>query len=204
LWFNFNRHGVPDNQDVGMDIDLNKDGVPDINQDASVKSAQTEDNQAQLGVSIQNCDDAVALERIAIIASSEIEDSAANEAKLPSELIGFVLIVKEPGQTARVDMLNSRQPLDGPVKWMRYDEIDGWQECADIAENPDNGAMQYQVKDGDASDADGAANGVIISMVGPKSAATQDDDSGSVGNDSDDSSSGSDNKAGCYMDTLLR
>jgi hypothetical protein len=157
-----------------------------------------------VGVSILNCDNAVAIESIELVVPDDFEDYPYTAQETPYGLLGFSIKVDQPGQRANLGIYSSKQLLGDTTQWVRYDEVDGWKACEDgSTENLADGAVQYRITDGDAADADGVVNGVIINLAGPRFLGTGGNNT-SLENNDQASSGGSGGSTACFISSLLR
>lgn len=199
-----NKNGVPDNQEVSVSTDLNQDGIADIEQDTMVKSVQI-DEETQLGISILNSRSAISIESAELIMTDTFEDCPYTAQETPYGLMGFAVKVDQPGQEADLELYSSKQIPGAAAQWIRYDEVDGWKVCDDGSlTSMDDGAVHYRIKDGEADDADGVANGIIINLSGPRLLESESEDT-SLENDGNASTSGSsDRSVACFISSLLQ
>jgi hypothetical protein len=162
-----NINGIPDVQEVGSTIDLDKDGIRDSEQ-ATIKSVKMEGTSVQIGVSIKDCPSALNVESV------ESEDPRLPDAyatskpkRMPFGLINFKIAVAQPGDAATVRLHFSEQ---APVrsKWYKYDPIaDRWYDFSAYARfAADRRSVTLTLRDGGTGDADGIANGVIVDPAG--------------------------------------
>ncbi len=160
-------HGVPDAQQVGSTVDLDKDGVKD-NQQTTIRSIKMEGTTVQIGVSIKDCPTAFAVESV------ESEDprqpdayASAKPKRMPFGLINFKIAVAKPGDSAAVKLYFSA-PAPLRSKWFKYDPIaDRWYDFSAYAKfSADRRSLTLSLRDGGAGDADGVANGVIVDPAG--------------------------------------
>ena len=183
-----NGNGIPDDQEVGSDVDLNKDGIYDRDQPGTIKSVNTVVGDGQIGVTRGTNVDSI--EWIESIDPDTILDATNRPDTLPLGLISFKLTVSTPGDNAQVTVYLSETASD--AKWYKYDRLNGWQDySAHAIFNADGKSVTLEFKDGGYGDADGAANGIIVDPSGLDSTA---------GNDGggDDSGGGS-----CFIGTAL-
>ena len=188
-------NGIPDHQEVAVDLDLDNDGTPDRDQ-TDIKCVSSDAEDFQIGVSIKDS------ENVASIVSMEIED--ATEAGTAPESIGtpatiqfgltnFKIMVTAPGDETVVAVHLSRSALD-KGKLYKYDSINAeWFDYSDYAEfSPNREVVYLTLKDGGFGDADGIENGIIVDPL-------------TVGTDSPvaDSSGSSDSALDELMDSIF-
>jgi hypothetical protein len=199
-----NKNGVPDNQEVSLSTDLNLDGIADIEQDAMIKSAQL-DEERQLGISIQNSTNAVSIESVELMTADVFEDCPYTAQETPYGIMGFVVKVDQPGQEADLELYSSKQIPGEGSQWISFDEVDGWKVYdRGSTMSVTDGSVQYQIKDGEADDADGVANGIIINLSGPRLLASESGDTSLENDDSTTSSGDSDRSVACFINSLLQ
>ena len=194
-------YGVPDAQEVGSTVDLDKDGVKD-NQQTTIKSVKMDGTTVQIGVSIKNCPTALTVESV------ESEDprqpgayASAKPKRMPFGLINFRIAVATPGDSATVK-LHFSAPAPFRSKWFKYDPIaDRWYDFSAYAKfSADRRSLTLTLRDGGAGDADGVANGVIVDPAG----IVEEADAEIVGSDSgagNIASGGGSGGGGCFINT---
>jgi len=119
-----NGNGIPDSQEVAVDLDLDNDGVMDSEQ-ADIKCVSSETDDVQIGISVKDS------ENVASIVSMEIEDAdqtVANDESVERPesiqfgLIDFKILVDTPGDETVVTIhLSSPVMEDGLL--LKYDPI---------------------------------------------------------------------------------
>jgi hypothetical protein len=162
-----NPNGIPDAQEVGPKVDLDKDGVKD-NQQTTIKSVKMEGTTVQIGVSIKDCPAALAVESVESEAPGQPDSYVPDKPmKMPFGLINFKIAVLKPGDQAIVKLYFSEQAPRNS-QWYKYDPIAGqWHDFsanATFAEN--RRSLTVTLRDGGPGDADGVANGVIVDPAG--------------------------------------
>jgi len=160
-----NGDGIPDSQEVAVDLDLDNDGVMDSEQ-ADIKCVSSETDDVQIGISVKDS------ENVASIVSMEIEDAdqtVANDESVERPesiqfgLIDFKILVDTPGDETVVTIhLSSPVMEDGLL--LKYDPINAqWLDYSDYAEfSPDRQVVYLTLQDGGFGDADGIENGIIV------------------------------------------
>ncbi|MFC1883094.1 choice-of-anchor U domain-containing protein, partial [Thermodesulfobacteriota bacterium] len=160
-----NGNGIPDSQEVAVDLDMDDDGVTDSEQ-ADIKCINSETNDVQIGVSVKDS------ENVASIISMEIEEveeptteekSNGKPGTIQFGLIDFKILVNAPGDETVVTIHLSRAALGKGILY-KYDPInDEWLDYSDYAEFSKNRKVVYlTLKDGGFGDADGIENGIIV------------------------------------------
>ncbi len=158
-------NGIPDYQEVAVDLDLDNDGTPDRDQ-TDIKCVNSDAEDFQIGVSIKDS------ENVTSIVSMEIEDAtevitAPNPEGTPAAiqfgLINFKILVNAPGDETVVAIYLSQSAFD-EGKLYKYDSINAeWFDYSDYAEfSPDRQVVYLTLKDGGFGDADGIENGIIV------------------------------------------
>jgi hypothetical protein len=188
-------NGIPDHQEVAVDLDLDNDGTRDRDQ-TDIKCVNSDAEDIQIGVSIKDS------ESVASIVSMEIEDaievgtapeSEGTPATIQFGLINFKIILNAPGDETVVAVHLSRSALDNG-KLYKYDPINAeWFDYSDYAEfSPNREVVYLTLKDGGFGDADGIENGIIVDPL-------------TVGTDSPvvDSSGSSESVIDEFMDRML-
>jgi hypothetical protein len=183
-----NGNGIPDSQEVAVDLDMDNDGVTDSEQ-ADIKCVNSEADDVQIGVSVKDS------ENVASIISMEIEEveeptteekSKGKPKSIQFGLIDFKILVNTPGDETVVTIHLSRAALEKGILY-KYDPInDEWLDYSDYAEFSKNRKTVYlTLKDGGFGDADGIENGIIVDPLTVGSATAVVDGSGSGSDDSE-------------------
>ena len=188
-------NGIPDYQEVDSFVDLDEDGLADIDQD-DIKCVNVGDGSVQIGVSIRDS------ETVQSIAAIESENPANLDADSPTEgkpdamvfgLLNFKLIVDEPGAEAVVTIHLSEPASYGAI-WYKYDSVNKiWQDYSEYTEfSADRKSVYLTLTDGGFGDVDGIENGIIVDPL-------------TVGTDSPaiDSSGSSESAFDEFMDSML-
>ncbi len=162
-----NLNGVPDAQEVGSTVDLDKDGVKDVVQ-PKMKAVKVAGTSAMIGVSIKGAANAIKIESI------ESENTTLSGAygagkpkRMPFGLVNFKIAVAHPGDTVAVKLYFS-EPAPFLSKWYKYDGVAGaWYDFSNYAKfSYDRRSLTLTLRDGGPGDADGIANGVIVDPAG--------------------------------------
>ena len=163
--YDLNGNGIPDAQEVGIDLDLDNDGVLDIDQ-TDIKSVNCELDDVNIGVSVKES------ENVASFVSMEIEDatqaitignSNGNVKDVQFGLIDFKILTNSPGDETVVTIHLSK-PAVANGRLYKYDPINAeWVDYSDYAEfSLDRKEVYLTLKDGGFGDADGIENGIIV------------------------------------------
>ena len=164
-----NGNGIPDHQEVDASIDLDEDGIPDIDQD-DIKCVNVEDKAVQIGVSIKNSTSIQSIKTIESENPENIGEDSNTVGKpqyLPFGLLNFRLIVDQPGDEVEVTIhLSEPAPLN--AIWYKYDPVNKiWQDYSEYTDiSADRKSVYLTLTDGGIGDADGTENGIIIDPVG--------------------------------------
>jgi len=161
--------GVPDDQEVNISVDMNRDNMPDAQQ-AVIKSIMLPSCNEPIGLSIENANTVKAILSMSAVDTDDFDFKPADEEKikdLPYQLIIFKLAVDRPGDTAVVTVHFSR-PASSSAKWIKFDPIQGvWLDCSAYAVLSDDGmSVTLELVDGGFGDVDGVANGIIVDPSG--------------------------------------
>ncbi|MDY6986722.1 MAG: choice-of-anchor U domain-containing protein [Thermodesulfobacteriota bacterium] len=151
------QNGVPDDQDVGAGIDLNEDGIDDIDQPDVIKSVHTVVGDCQMGVEVG--------ENVASIDSAK---SVSPPGDLPIGALCFKVSVNDSMNPAEVTVYFCR-PATEDASWYQYDPVT--QELTDYSDHAtfseDRMSVALELMDGDYGDADGTVDTVIVHCGGP-------------------------------------
>jgi chitinase len=155
-----NANGIPDAQEVSWGTDLDRDGVKDSRQ-ADIKSFKVAGASAQVGVSIKGSATALAVEEVE---SESAYTAATTPSQMPFGRVNFKTAVAQPGDRATVRLYFSRAASTGS-SYSRFESVAGkWYDySANAAFAADLKSVALTLTDGGAGDADGVANGVIVS-----------------------------------------
>jgi hypothetical protein len=160
-----NGNGIPDHQEVGASVDLDEDGTSDIDQN-DIKSLNTPDGMAQIGISIKNSPTVHSIISIESEDPDEFGEDTSTSGRpesIPFGLLNFKLIVDQPGDEAVVTIYLS-DPAPPDALWYKYDPVNKiWLDYSDFTEfSSDRKAVYLTIMDGGFGDADGIENGIII------------------------------------------
>jgi hypothetical protein len=149
-------NGIPDNQEVGSEVDLDGNGTPDTNQD-DIKSVNTVNSTEQIGIKAGS---GVIIERALSLDTQPFVDEGEMPAEMPLGIIGFKLNVQKLGDRAEVTLYFSDRahPL---ANCYMFDSINGWQPLS-FTLSEDRQSATLFIEDGGHGDADGVQNGIIV------------------------------------------
>lgn len=187
-------NGIPDDQEVDMPTDLNRDRIWDADQN-TIKCVKTGEGKS-LGISFNAASTIVQIDSISV--ETQIDPvtataAADDENDFPFGLINFKLVMDQPGDSAEIKFYFSEKvPKDS--RWFKYDPIEAtWTDYTDQADfSANRRSMTLHLEDGGDGDADGTVNGIIV------------DPSGLVASSSGSGSGGGDglfDSAGCFITT---
>ena len=194
-----NGNGVIDNQEVDSNVDLDGNGIYDLNEH-KIKCVRVKGESDRLiGLSIQ-----VSPKVLSILSLQSIEQEDQNlvpskerpSGIMPFGLIDFKVLVENPGDTAELTVYFSKEVPPGSV-WYKYDSVEKmWDDFSDHAIlDPNRRSLKLYLEDGGPGDADRVANGIIVDPSGFVSPATMENSA----TDGDNSSSGSNS---CFIGSL--
>jgi len=158
-----NSNGIPDDQEVDSTVDLDSDGISDIDQD-DMKCVNIVVGDGQIG--IKEGTNVTSIEWLKSIDPDTIPDTQNKPEEMPLGLISFKVEVGTAGDTAEVTVYLSK-PEPNDATWYKYDSINGWQDYSDYATfSADRRSVMLELKDGSFGDADGTENGIIVDPSG--------------------------------------
>jgi chitinase len=199
------NNGIPDEQDVGYDTDLNGDGIADIEQPETIKAAHY--GFADVTIGVEKASNSVtSIEAIETIEPSTVfetrfvehmvERNIVNPRSFVYGLFSYRIAVDRPGATAMVTMHFSCE-ISRANKFFKFDTVNGWQDYSEHTTFGKNGrSITLDLQDGGYGDSDGVANGTILD---PGGLFEEDSDSSeiSLANSANGSSTG----GGCFIAT---
>ncbi|MGD8702854.1 MAG: hypothetical protein PVG51_07365 [Desulfosarcina sp.] len=160
------RSGVPSGQEVADTVDLNDDGIPDVDQPDVILSANAAGagGAKQVGVSSNDID--VVIDSVEAVDPATISNTSGKPDNLPFGLVNFRATVATPGDTVQVTVyLSEAAPLG--ARWYKYNAIDGWQDYSDHATfSPDRRSVVLELQDGGFGDADRVVNSEVLDPGG--------------------------------------
>jgi hypothetical protein len=183
--------GVPADQRVDDDVDLNSDGIPDNQQPDEILSVNCADgsDSKQIGISPVGAD--VLIESLEAVDAATINQIDGKPSDFPFDLVSYRLNVTSLDGTAQVTVYFSEAAAVG-ARWYKYDWIDGWVDYSDYATfSADRRSVTLELKDGSYGDLDHVVNGEIVD---PGGVGVQLTTSGADGGSGDGSS--------CFIQTM--
>ena len=162
-----NANGIPDAQEVASTVDLDRDGVKD-NLQKTIKSVKMVGRSVQTGVSIKGSPTALAIESVESEDPGQTGSSGSSNPKtMPFGLINSKIAVAKTGDQASVRLYLSKAAHRGSL-WYRYDTVSlKWYDFSAYAKfAADLRSVELTLTDGGPGDADGVANGIIVTAGG--------------------------------------
>jgi len=163
-----NGNGIPDEQEITTQSDLDGDGIWDSDQN-TIKCVQTGEGKS-LGISFKGSNTVVEIESVMVEyenGTNTYASAASSPDYFPFGLVNFKLIMNQPGAQAEITIhFSEPAPQDG--RWFKYDPIETtWTDfSAQTDFNQDRTAVTLYLEDGGDGDADGLANGIIVDPSG--------------------------------------
>jgi hypothetical protein len=155
-----NGNGVPDDQELTGETDLDGDGQPD-NQGIHFRGINTVVGNAY--VAIETSANILFLQSLNNQDQDILEGMPVN---MPWGLINFRIETANPGDTVQVTIYFNKKAPEGSVVY-KYDPVEGWIDYTEHATfAPDLKSVTIEVQDGGFGDVDGAVNGVIVDPCG--------------------------------------
>lgn len=156
-----NGDGVPDAQRVEDAVDVNRNGLSDIDED-NLMTINTVEGEATVGV--ETLSEGCTLMAVKSLPTAGLADQSV---KMGFGLVGYKLYLAEGVRTATVKMHFSRQvPED--ARLYKYTIDAGWTAYDDDEAPfaPDRMSVTMVLEDGGVGDEDGTPNGVIVDPIG--------------------------------------
>ena len=193
-------NGVPDAQEVDGTVDVDGNGVLDVDQmasDITFKSMTTLAGDKHIG--IKGITNVASIESIKSIDPDTIADVVNRPGSLPFGLIVFKLVtVSSPGDVVEVEVYFSESVPAGSL-WYKYDSVSGWQDYSARATfRGDGKSVVLQIMDGGFGDSDGVANTIIVDPGAVAGASTSGTEPGLTSSDSE-----STGVSGCFIATAV-
>ena len=196
-------NGVIDTQEPDITVDMDKDMIPDIEQE-HIRSIVLPDGQQHIGLSIENSSTVNSILNLTAIDPATASLDIAQEADvLPYGLINFKLEVCNAGDVATVTVF-FETPAPVGSKWIKYDQVKNlWVDYTNHATfSNDRMSVTLEFKDGGYGDDDGVANGIIVDPSGlevVEEDVVQISQVESAGSESVSQSGGSGGGGGCFI-----
>jgi hypothetical protein len=158
-------NGIPDDQEVGIATDLDRNNIPDADQD-DIRCVTVLEGIGQMAVCASP---GIGVTRIASVESTDLASIGSKDQfpyDLPLGLISFRLEMNEVGGVGRV-RVHFQEPAPHAAKWVKHDAFNGWQDySAHAVFADDRFSVEIELQDGGFGDADGVANGIVIDPSG--------------------------------------
>ena len=186
-------NGILDNQEVDSNVDLDGNGVFDLNESdiKCVRIKGTNDNF--IGLSIKDSPKIIEILSLHVKEQNHqdvIPVMVAPPGIMPFGLIDFKILVENPGDIAELTVYFSKEIPQGSI-WYKYDSVEKiWDDFSDYAIlDPNRRSLKLYLEDGGPGDADRVANGIIVDpsgFISPSSFenSTTDGDSSNSGSNS--------------------
>jgi PKD repeat protein len=182
-----NSNGVPDSQEVDGTVDVDNNGIFDLDQmlsDIRFKCMNTFSGDKQ--IAFGGITNVASIDSVMSIDPDIVSDKPGN---LPFGLVSIKLRTINPGDTALVVVYFSEPTPEG-TQWYKYDSLHGWQDYSAYATfRADRKSLVLELKDGGHGDSDGVENGIIV------------DPGGVVGSGGGVDSGGGGGGGGCFIAT---
>jgi hypothetical protein len=188
-------HGVPVDQNVPDDVDLDNNGVYD-NLQAPIKSLTSIIGNVQVGMRSESPDQFTISVARSIDPDKRIAETQNRPAELPFGMLEFKIHVATPGDIAVVTVHYS-SALPENALWYTYNPHHGWKSYMPQM-SVDRTIITLMLKDGGDSDIDGLSNGVIVDPSGPGIPPSESSGSASTPELIDDVDNGS-----CFIQSVL-
>jgi hypothetical protein len=162
------ENGIPDHQEVDMDMDLDGNGTSDLTQDG-MKCVLSAGGDFQMGV--KTGPNVATIESVESVDAETIRDTDGSPYDLPFGMVAFRARLADTADvtvTPQVTIYFS-DPIPADASWYKYDSVNGWQpgELSTLwAISDDRGSVTLYIEDGGQGDADGVKNGVIVDPGG--------------------------------------
>jgi hypothetical protein len=159
-----NDDGVPDEKEVELGLDMNSNGVDDLEEPDRIKCVRSVYSNVIIGISAAS-DSVAGIEVVDAIDPEAVMDDE-NQPSLPFGLFCYRIRVESPGAIARVRIYFS-EDISKATTLYKHDTVNGWQDYSQYTTfNDDGRSITLEVKDGGYGDSDGVANGIIVDPGG--------------------------------------
>ena len=158
-------NGIPDDQEVGMAIDLDRNNIPDADQD-DIRCVTVLGGMGQMAVCASP---GIGVTGIVSIESTDLA-SIGSKDQFPYDLpLGLVSLRLEMNQVGGIGLIriHFQEPAPYSATWVKHDAFNGWQDYSAHAVFADDRlSVEIALQDGGFGDADGVANGIVIDPSG--------------------------------------
>ncbi|MBT8489600.1 MAG: hypothetical protein KJN62_00990, partial [Deltaproteobacteria bacterium] len=160
-----NGDGVSDEWEVDGTVDFNLNGIPDIFEPENIKCVRAADGSVNIGVE-KISDSITEIQALDAIDPADIPYSPERPADIIYGLFSYRLILKQPGDVARVRVYFSAG-IYSTDNFYKYDTLNGWYNYTQYTIfNDDGQSFILELTDGGNGDSDGVANGIITDPGG--------------------------------------
>lgn len=159
-----NSNGIPDELE-NQTVDMNNDGISDIQQSDVIKSLNTVIGNGQMGVSVEGQNSAVEIATVNSIDPASISEYERPHT-MPLGMLSFRVAVSNPGDTVSANVYFS-EPAPENASWFFHDAVNGWSDYSQyVTFSSDRKSATVELRDGGHGDSDGIANGIISDPCG--------------------------------------
>ncbi len=162
-----NDNGIPDDQEVDYSVDIDGNGISDVDEPENIKTIQATDGSTQIGITRDedSTGEIEEIENVQLIDPTTITDNLNRPKNLSFGLFAFRLRVTT-GATVKVKIHFSRSIPSGS-SYFKYNTLRGWLDYSDyVTFHADGKSITVEITDGGLGDSDGTENGVIIDPGG--------------------------------------
>ncbi|MBW2266781.1 MAG: hypothetical protein JRF28_11600, partial [Deltaproteobacteria bacterium] len=162
-----NDNGIPDDQEVDYSVDIDGNGISDVDEPENIKTIQATDGSTQIGITSDedSTGEIEEIENVQFIDPTTITDNLNRPKNLSFGLFAFRLRVTT-GATVKVKIHFSRSIPSGS-SYFKYNTLRGWLDYSDyVTFHADGKSITVEITDGGLGDSDGTENGVIIDPGG--------------------------------------
>lgn len=194
--------GVPDDQEADASVDVNHDGISDVDQE-EIQSIILPSSHQPIGLSVEDETSEAEILSIEAISAENLpvpEVTRRRVKRLPHGLINFKLAVAEPGDAVTVTVYFDR-PVHHRARWMKLDLInDVWIDYSGYVQfSDDRMSVSIELVDGGFGDDDGVANGIIVDPAGIEVAVADDETTTTADESVDDKMTVANSANGCFI-----
>ncbi len=155
-------NGLLDDQEVGLDVDLDGNGTPDALQDGLMCVTTTDAYNPYVAIKQMSGDAQIVAMRALTLDGLGL---ASTQPQHMTGLISFKLFLEPDVTNVSIEVLFSK-PAPENAEWYKFNSDEGWQTYPNITFSADRKSMTILLEDGGAGDQDGVRNGVIVDPSG--------------------------------------
>ena len=197
-----NSNGIADQQELepASTADLNRDGVPDLDQISDQFKVMNGAAGAS-PVAVETAGPNVVIEYIETLDPAALPDTGGGRPReMVFGLVSFRVRVQNAGDRETLTVYLA-DPAPAAHNWVKFDAVKGWYPFNGAIFQPDRRSLTFTLEDGGQGDADGLVNGIIIDPAGVGG----DDPSGNQRNIPSSGSAGisGGGGTGCYISTTF-